>query len=59
MTARRARTDVREPIDGFSIGRAVAGLAVAAVFILLMIGAVLLLNSQTLPQTPLITGPVR
>jgi hypothetical protein len=59
MTARRGRTDVQEPISGVSIWMAVVGLAVTAVFILLMVGAVLLLNSQALPQTPLITGPAR
>jgi hypothetical protein len=59
MTARRGRTDVQEPINNFYISLALIGLAVAGLFILLMVGAVLLLNSQTLPQSPLITGPTR
>jgi len=59
MTARRARTDVHEPISSFSLWMAVIGFILAGLFILIMLGAVFLMNGQAVPQTPVILGAPR
>jgi hypothetical protein len=51
---------MKEDVSQFSIGLSVAALLLAGVLILGVLAAVLLLlNPETLPQSPIIMGPAR
>ncbi len=48
---------MRERISNFSVWISIAAFALAGLMLLGMLAAVLYLNSQTLPQTPVLLGP--
>ena len=50
---------MRERISNLSIYLSVASFALGGLFLLAAVGAMFLLNSETLPQTPVLLGPAR
>ena len=50
---------MRERISDFSIYLSIAAFALAGLLLLAAVGAMFLLNSETLPQTPVLLGPPR
>ncbi len=50
---------MKDDVSKFSIGLSIAALLFAGILILGVLAAVLLLNSETLPQSPIIMGPTR